>query len=190
MMVLCLVTPASGAGFLSAEDGHPQLHRSQSRAFLSEDGMPQPIEFFLASDAAAIVEHTKRVLYLEDDDIAHIANGELHIHRLRRDENSPATRSIQTLEIELAEIMKGSFDHFMQKEIYEQPESVVNTMRGRVNFEQHKVTLGGLRGYLPIMRRARRIVFIACGTSYHSCMAVSIYIHILYIRFFLLTFIS
>ncbi|CDH52476.1 l-glutamine d-fructose 6-phosphateamidotansferase [Lichtheimia corymbifera JMRC:FSU:9682] len=165
------VTPASGAGFLSAEDGHPQLHRSQSRAFLSEDGMPQPIEFFLASDAAAIVEHTKRVLYLEDDDIAHIANGELHIHRLRRDENSPATRSIQTLEIELAEIMKGSFDHFMQKEIYEQPESVVNTMRGRVNFEQHKVTLGGLRGYLPIMRRARRIVFIACGTSYHSCMA-------------------
>ncbi|KAI9266492.1 putative GFA1-glucosamine--fructose-6-phosphate transaminase [Phascolomyces articulosus] len=165
-------TPAEATtGFLSAEDGHPQLHRSQSRAFLSEDGMPQPIEFFLASDAAAIVEHTKRVLYLEDDDIAHIANGELHIHRLRRDEGASTTRSIQTLEIELAEIMKGSFDHFMQKEIYEQPESVVNTMRGRVNFEQHQVTLGGLRGYLPIMRRARRIVFIACGTSYHSCLA-------------------
>lgn len=69
--------------------------------------------------------------------------------------------------------MKGSFDHFMQKEIYEQPESVVNTMRGRVNFEQHKVTLGGLRGYLHIIRRARRIVFVACGTSYHSCLAVS-----------------
>jgi glucosamine--fructose-6-phosphate aminotransferase (isomerizing) len=154
------------------------LHRSQSRAFLSEDGLPQPIEYFLASDAAAIVEHTKRVLYLEDDDIAHIADGELHIHRLRRDENgatpSATTRSIQTLEIELAEIMKGSFDHFMQKEIYEQPESVVNTMRGRVNFENHKVTLGGLRGYLNIIRRARRIVFIACGTSYHSCLAVSI----------------
>ncbi|KAF7732268.1 glutamine--fructose-6-phosphate transaminase (isomerizing) [Apophysomyces ossiformis] len=157
--------------FLAAEGGHPQLHRSQSRAFLSEDGLPQPIEFFLASDAAAIVEHTKRVLYLEDDDIAHIAEGELHIHRLRREEGAAATRSIQTLEIELAEIMKGSFDHFMQKEIYEQPESVVNTMRGRVNFEDHKVTLGGLRGYLPIMRRARRIVFIACGTSYHSCLA-------------------
>ncbi|ORY96388.1 L-glutamine D-fructose 6-phosphate amidotansferase [Syncephalastrum racemosum] len=157
------LTPAGGA--------HPQLQRSQSRAFLSEDGLPQPIEFFLASDAAAIVEHTKRVLYLEDDDIAHIAEGELHVHRLRREDGDATFRSIQTLEIELAEIMKGSFDHFMQKEIYEQPESVVNTMRGRVNFENHKVTLGGLRGYLPIMRRARRIVFIACGTSYHSCMA-------------------
>ncbi|KAI9025114.1 isomerising glucosamine-fructose-6-phosphate aminotransferase [Phycomyces nitens] len=158
--------------FLAADGGHPQLRRSQSRAFLSEDGLPQPIEYFLASDAAAIVEHTKRVLYLEDDDVAHITDGELHIHRLRRGAEGGATsRSIQTLEIELAEIMKGSFDHFMQKEIYEQPESVVNTMRGRVNFENHKVTLGGLRGFLPIMRRARRIVFIACGTSYHSCLA-------------------
>lgn len=54
---------------------HPQLQRSQSRAFLSEDGTPQPIEFFLASDASAIIEHTKRVLFLEDDDIAHIAEG-------------------------------------------------------------------------------------------------------------------
>jgi glucosamine--fructose-6-phosphate aminotransferase (isomerizing) len=98
---------------------------------------------------------------------------ELHIHRVRRskEDTSPATRSIQTLEIELAEIMKGSFDHFMQKEIYEQPESVVNTMRGRVNFENHQVTLGGLRGFTQIIRRARRIIFIACGTSYHSCMA-------------------
>ncbi|KAI7904756.1 glutamine-fructose-6-phosphate transaminase [Cokeromyces recurvatus] len=151
----------------------PALNRSQSRAFLSEDGLPQPIEYFLASDASAIVEHTKRVLYLEDDDIAHIADGELHIHRVRRskEDNTPPTRSIQTLEIELAEIMKGSFDHFMQKEIYEQPESVVNTMRGRVNFENHEVTLGGLRGYTHIIRRARRIIFIACGTSYHSCLA-------------------
>jgi len=59
----------------------------------------------------------------------------------------------------------------MQKEIYEQPESVVNTMRGRVNFDTHKVTLGGLKSYLPTIRRCRRIVFVACGTSYHSCLA-------------------
>lgn len=142
---------------------------------MSEDGLPQPIEFFIASDAAAIVEHTKRVLYLEDDDIAHISDGELHIHRLRRtdgsDQTLPSTRSIETLELEIAAIMKGKFDTFMQKEIYEQPESVVNTMRGRVNFDTNKITLGGLRAYLPIMRRCRRIVFIACGTSYHSCIA-------------------
>ncbi|TFK38032.1 L-glutamine D-fructose 6-phosphate amidotransferase [Crucibulum laeve] len=163
---------------LSVPTVNPKVLRTQSRAFMSEDGLPQPIEFFIASDAAAIVEHTKRVLYLEDDDIAHIAEGELHIHRLRRKEDgdqSPSqiatTRSIETLELEIAAIMKGKFDTFMQKEIYEQPESVVNTMRGRVNFDENKITLGGLRAYLPIIRRGRRIVFIACGTSYHSCIA-------------------
>jgi len=151
--------------------------RTQSRAFMSEDGLPQPIEFFIASDAAAVVEHTKRVVYLEDDDIAHVSGGGLHIHRLRAQEGSEtpsqvaSTRSIETLELEIAAIMKGKFDTFMQKEIYEQPESVVNTMRGRVNFETNQIKLGGLRAYLPIMRRGRRIVFCACGTSYHSCIA-------------------
>jgi glutamine---fructose-6-phosphate transaminase (isomerizing) len=148
-----------------------RLHRSQSRAFLSEDGVPVPVEFFLASDPSAIIEHTKRVLFLEDDDIAHIYDGELHIHRLRREEGVSAVRSIQTLEIELAAIMKGNFDHFMQKEIFEQPESVINTMRGRVDFEKRTVTLGGLKSYLTTIRRCRRIVFVACGTSYHSCLA-------------------
>ena len=158
-----------------------KLIRSQSRAFLSDDGMPQPIEFFIASDASAIIEHTKRVLYLEDDDIAHIAEGEFHIHRLRRDEAGVSSvRAIETLEIELAAIMKGNFDHFMQKEIYEQPESVVNTMRGRVNFDSQTITLGGLRTYLSVIRRCRRIVFVACGTSYHSCLAVSFLLNSFY----------
>ncbi|KAJ3758932.1 L-glutamine D-fructose 6-phosphate amidotransferase [Lentinula raphanica] len=170
--------PTSPSALLAPPSANPKVLRTQSRAFMSEDGLPQPIEFFVASDASAVVEHTKRVLYLEDDDIAHIADGELHIHRLRRKDDrdqSPAqiasTRTIETLEIEIAAIMKGKFQHFMQKEIYEQPESVVNTMRGRVNFDTNQITLGGLRAYLPIMRRGRRIVFIACGTSYHSCIA-------------------
>lgn len=169
--------PGAANGLLgvpSAANPHGgKLVRSQSRAFLSEDGMPQPIEFFIASDASAIVEHTKRVLYLEDDDIAHIAEGEFHIHRLRKNDGTVSTiRAIETLEIELAAIMKGSFDHFMQKEIYEQPESVVNTMRGRVNFDTHTITLGGLQAYLHVIRRCRRLIFVACGTSYHSCLAV------------------
>ncbi|KAJ6582964.1 hypothetical protein DFH09DRAFT_279203 [Mycena vulgaris] len=170
--------PQSPSSMLAPPTISPKVLRTQSRAFMSEDGLPQPIEFYIASDAAAVVEHTKRVLYLEDDDIAHIAEGELHIHRLRRKEDGDqtpgqiaTTRSIETLELEIAAIMKGKFDTFMQKEIYEQPESVVNTMRGRVNFDTNKITLGGLRAYLPIMRRCRRIVFIACGTSYHSCLA-------------------
>jgi len=149
----------------------PKLRRSQSRAFLSEDGTPQPIEFYLASDPSAIIEHTKRVLYLEDDDVAHVSDGELHIHRLRKDDGTAAIRAIQTLELEMAAIMKGSFSHFMQKEIFEQPESVVNTMRGRINFKDYKVTLGGLGTHLATIRRCRRIVFVACGTSYHSCLA-------------------
>lgn len=100
---------------------------------------------------------------------------ELHIHRLRKDDGLSSVRAIETLEIELAAIMKGQFDHFMQKEIYEQPESVVNTMRGRVNFDTRSVTLGGLKAYLPVIRRCRRLLFVACGTSYHSCIAVSCY---------------
>jgi glutamine---fructose-6-phosphate transaminase (isomerizing) len=148
------------------------LHRSQSRAFLSDDGMPQPAEFFLSSDASALVEHTKKVLYLEDDDIAHIHDGQLNIHRLAKDDGTSNVRAIQTIELELQEIMKGKFDHFMQKEIFEQPESVVNTMRGRLDVANKSVTLGGLRQYMPTIRRCRRLIFIACGTSYHSCMAV------------------
>ncbi|KAF4618283.1 hypothetical protein D9613_011509 [Agrocybe pediades] len=169
--------PSSAGSLLGVPSANPKVLRTQSRAFMSEDGLPQPIEFFIASDAAAIVEHTKRVLYLEDDDIAHIAEGELHIHRIRRKQGDQtpsqiaATRTIETLELEIAAIMKGKFDTFMQKEIYEQPESVVNTMRGRVNFDDNRTTLGGLRAYLPIMRRCRRMVFIACGTIYHSCLA-------------------
>lgn len=161
----------SATSFLAPPD-KSLLHRSQSRAFLSDDGMPQPVEFFLSSDPSAIVEHTKKVLYLEDDDIAHIHEGQLNIHRLTKDDGTSNVRAIQTLELELQEIMKGTFDHFMQKEIFEQPESVVNTMRGRLDVANKKVTLGGLRQYISTIRRCRRIIFVACGTSYHSCMAV------------------
>jgi glucosamine--fructose-6-phosphate aminotransferase (isomerizing) len=148
------------------------LHRSQSRAFFSDDGAPMPTEFFLSSDPSAIVEHTKKVLYLEDDDIAHVHEGTLNIHRIKKDDGASMVRAIQTLEIELQEIMKGRFDHFMQKEIFEQPESVINAMRGRLDLENKKVMLGGLRQYISTIRRCRRLIFIACGTSYHSCMAV------------------
>ncbi|KAB8230648.1 glutamine--fructose-6-phosphate transaminase (isomerizing) [Aspergillus alliaceus] len=161
----------SATGLLAPPD-KSLLHRSQSRAFLSDDGVPQPAEFFLSSDPSAIVEHTKKVLYLEDDDIAHVHEGQLNIHRLTKDDGTSNVRAIQTIELELQEIMKGKFDHFMQKEIFEQPESVINTMRGRLDVANKQVTLGGLRQYISTIRRCRRIIFVACGTSYHSCMAV------------------
>lgn len=156
---------------LAGRLGSMDLRKSQSRAFLSDEGVPMPAEFFFASDASAIVEYTKRVLFLEDEDVAHVHDGELHVHRLKHVQGASTIRSIQTLEIELANIMKGNFDHFMAKEIFEQPESTVNTMRGRVDFAANKVTLGGLNVFLPTIRRCRRMIFVACGTSYHSALA-------------------
>ncbi|VEU19506.1 DEKNAAC100548 [Brettanomyces naardenensis] len=146
------------------------IRKSESRAILPD--FSKPIEFFVSSDASSVVEHTKKVLFLEDDDIAHIDNGELHIHRARRSAGTSTTRPVHTLELQLAEIMKGGYDHFMLKEIFEQPDSTFNTMRGRVDFKNSNVTLGGIQEYLKTIRRSRRFQMIACGTSYHSCLAV------------------
>lgn len=159
--------------FAPISNNNASLRYSQSRAFLSEDGIPIPIEFFISSDASSVVKHTKKVLFLEDNDVAHIYDGELHIHRFKpRQDGDKITRPIQTLELELAQIMKGDYNHFMQKEIFEQPESTLNTMRGRLDFQNKSVKLGGLTNWLPTIKRARRLLMIACGTSYHSCLAV------------------
>jgi len=159
-------------GLLPVAAGELNLRTSQSRAFLSDDNIPMPVEFFLSSDPASVVQHTKKVLFLEDNDIAHIYDGELHIHRANKKNAGESTiRQIQTLEMELNEIMKGPYKHFMQKEIFEQPDSTFNTMRGRIDFDTNTITLGGLKSWLPTVRRCRRIIMIACGTSYHSCLA-------------------
>ncbi|KAJ8942939.1 hypothetical protein NQ318_003825 [Aromia moschata] len=129
------------------------------------------VEYFFASDASAIIEHTNRVIYFEDDDVAAVKNGSLSIHRVRRGGDDPHKREIITLKMELQQIMKGNYDFFMQKEIFEQPESVVNTMRGRLNFETGTVTLGGIKDYIPEIKRCRRLMLIGCGTSYHSAIA-------------------
>ncbi len=99
------VTPQEKETDLLAVDA-PSIRRTQSRSFVGEGGDVIPIEYILASDASAIIEHTKRVLYLEDDDVAHISEGDLHIHRLRRDDSMSTVRSLQTLESELAQIQK------------------------------------------------------------------------------------
>jgi glucosamine--fructose-6-phosphate aminotransferase (isomerizing) len=135
-------------------------------------GSNKKIEYFFASDASAVIEHTNQVIFLEDDDVAVVRDGCLTIHRVKRgDINEPAHREIQELAMEIKQIMKGNHKYFMQKEIFEQPESVVNTMRGRVAYDQLKVTLGGIKDYLTEIRRCRRLMFIACGTSYHSAVA-------------------
>ncbi|KAJ1944458.1 glutamine--fructose-6-phosphate transaminase (isomerizing), partial [Linderina macrospora] len=136
-------TTGAAASSINEDKTPAYAKRAQSRTFTTADGTSQPLEYFLASDPSAIIEHTRRVLYLEDEDIAHISDkGDLHIYRMRRDDGMSSIRSIKTLEMELAAIMKGNFPHFMLKEIYEQPESVVNTIRGRVDFSKHNVVLG------------------------------------------------
>ena len=127
------------------------------------------MEYFFASDASAIIEHTKRVIFLEDGDVAWVKDGNLQIAHMS--DTTPGTRDVQTLQMEIQEIMKGSYSTYMQKEIMEQPESCFNTMRGRVNFEENKVLLGGLMSHMDFIRRCKRLIFIACGTSYHSAVA-------------------
>jgi len=145
----------------------------QTTSELAVTGDDRSIEYYFASDASAIIEHTNQVIFMEDDDLAVVRNGALTIHRVQHGDaaGQPTIREIHELKIELQQIMKGNYKYFMQKEIYEQPESVVNTMRGRVNFNTKKVILGGIKDYVNEIRRCRRLILIACGTSYHSAVA-------------------
>merc|ERR1711971_36084 len=124
-------------------------------------------------DASAIIEHTNRVIFLEDSDVASVKGGVLTIHNVDEDmvKETGGAREVTVLKMEIQEIMKGSFTSFMQKEIFEQPESVVNTMRGRIDFEKESVRLGGIADFVPEIHRCRRLLLIACGTSYHSAIA-------------------
>ncbi|BFZ17686.1 hypothetical protein BsWGS_20725 [Bradybaena similaris] len=134
-------------------------------------GPHKEIEYFFASDASAFIEHTNQVIFLEENDVASIHEGVLNIHRVSRSLDESTHREVCTLKMEIEQIMKGNFSSFMQKEIFEQPESVFNTMRGRVNFDTQEVILGGITDYMGEIRRCRRLIFIACGTSYHSAVA-------------------
>jgi len=122
-------------------------------------------EFFLASDATPIVEYTKNVVYLNDEEIAIIPrSGELKIKTIKNREKTPY---VQKLELNLSAIEKGGYKHFMLKEIYEQPRSIMDTFRGRLR-PDGKVVLGGIRDYEQKILNAPRIIIVACGTSWHA----------------------
>jgi len=178
-----------------------------------------PLECFLASDASAVVEHTKQVLVLEDHDLLHLDNGVIGAFNIQKRTGfvHPVSRMTTVLEMEVQEIMKGGFEHYMKKEIHEQPESLTQTMRGRIRgagapgaspvrglavnslvpavnglgiadspsesnghaehatlvnrLGDNLVMLGGLLDWVDTIRRARRILLIGCGTSYHAAVA-------------------
>ena len=122
-------------------------------------------EFFLASDATPIIEYTTEVIYINDFDIVTIRNGELSILNI---DAKPQVPYIQTLEMELESIEKGGFEHFMLKEIFEQPRSVLDCLRGRVSADKGHLILGGLREYLNRVNNIDRIIILGCGTSWHA----------------------
>jgi len=125
-------------------------------------------EFFLASDATPLVEYTKEVVYLNDEEIAIIPRkGKLEIKTIKNKQKTPY---VQTLELNLSALEKGGYDHFMLKEIYEQPTSIKDSMRGRVLTDLGTVKLGGIIDYEERMAKAKRIIMVACGTSWHAAL--------------------
>jgi glutamine---fructose-6-phosphate transaminase (isomerizing) len=125
-------------------------------------------DFYLASDATPIVEYTKQVVYLEDEEIAVIKLGEeLKIYNISDQEKTPY---IQQLELELEALEKGGYEHFMLKEINEQPRSIQDCFRGRLNAKEGWVSLGGIKDYEQKMIQANRLILVACGTSWHAAL--------------------
>ena len=123
-------------------------------------------EFFLGSDASPIIEYTDKVVYLDDENIAVIRLGEeLKVVSILNEEQQ---LEIKTVDIDLGQIEKGGYPHFMLKEIFEQPECLTNCMRGRVNVEADHVTLSALIDYRRQLLNAKRIIIVACGTSWHA----------------------
>ena len=123
-------------------------------------------DYYLASDATPIVEYTKNVVYLEDGEIAELIPGkDLKLFDIKKKAITPY---IHALEMQLEQLEKGGYDHFMLKEIFEQPRSVHDSMRGRLNASAGIVHLGGMAEYEQKLLNANRIIIVACGTSWHA----------------------
>ncbi|MEJ6582994.1 MAG: glutamine--fructose-6-phosphate transaminase (isomerizing) [Crocinitomicaceae bacterium] len=131
-------------------------------------GIGKEGDFYLASDATPIVEYTKRVVYMEDEEIAIVdLNDGLKLYSI---DDVAKTPYVQELEIQLEALEKGGYEHFMLKEIHEQPRSIKDCFRGRLNAQEGWVKLGGIKDYEEKMSNANRIIMIACGTSWHAAL--------------------
>jgi len=125
-------------------------------------------EYYCASDATPIVEYTKNVVYLEDGEMARLSvAGGLELKTIKNEKKTPY---IQELEMQLETIEKGGYEHFMLKEIYEQPSSIMDCLRGRLNVQQGTVVLGGIKEHEQKLIPAKRIIIVACGTSWHAAL--------------------
>ncbi|PQL95712.1 glutamine--fructose-6-phosphate transaminase (isomerizing) [Apibacter adventoris] len=123
-------------------------------------------EYFVASDASPFIEFTKEAVYLEDGEMATITLKGVDVHKIK--DNKKVNPIIQELKISLEEIEKGGYDHFMLKEIHEQPKSIMDTMRGRLLVEKGIIQMAGIWDYQEKFLNAKRIIIISCGTSWHA----------------------
>ncbi len=162
-IALCQVIGAYAIVILSSD--HPNT------LIAARKGSPLVIgigdgDFFVASDATPIIEYTKNVVYLEDEEIAVLTRGEEL--KLRTTSNIVKSPYIQELEMNLSELEKEGYEHFMLKEIFEQPRSIKDSFRGRLNSVTGNISLGGIIDYEQKLLHAKRIIIIACGTSWHA----------------------
>ena len=125
-------------------------------------------EFFLGSDASPIIKYTNKVIYLDDEDIIAInRNGDYKITNLQNKSN---THKIKELDLKIEELEKGGYDHFMLKEIHQQPATIEQSMRGRINAAEGWAILGGMSQHMNRISKSKRIILMACGTSWHSAL--------------------
>ena len=124
-------------------------------------------EYFVASDASPFIEYTNRSIYLEDNEMA-VINQDKGLKMYTIPDNSRVDPQIQELQLSLEKIEKGGYDHFMLKEIYEQPDAIIDTFRGRLHRDQQQILLSGLEEHKEVFQNAKRIIIIACGTSWHA----------------------
>jgi glucosamine--fructose-6-phosphate aminotransferase (isomerizing) len=124
-------------------------------------------EYIVASDASPIIEYTQKVVYLDDDEMAVITRDGIDVKTIG---NLAITKDVHELAMSLEAIEKGGFDHFMLKEIFEQPKAIADCMRGRLLVDEARIQLGGLESVMPQLLSARRILIAACGTSWHSAL--------------------
>ena len=124
-------------------------------------------EFIIASDASAIVEHTRQIIYLQDHELIVLNNDK---YRIKTIQDIRVQKTVEDIDWDIETIEKGGFDHFMLKEIFEQPESLHNSMRGRLDEKEMTAHLGGLSHVKDRLRKTKRIIITACGTSWHSAL--------------------
>lgn len=144
--------------------------REPDKVVVARKGSPLVIgigdgEYFIASDGAPIVEHTKKVVYLSDGEMAIVKKDAYTIKTI---ENIEQDKHVSEIDFDITEIEKGGFEHFMLKEIFEQPTVLQDVMRGRVRLEEGQVRLGGIEDYLDRLKLSSRVIICACGTSWHA----------------------